>query len=153
MRGIFAAILFVLPAFQSGAQLDEIRALFAISSVDEAANKLLLSKTKTADLKKDPVLYGYHGAALMTMANHYTWPSTKLNYFNRGKKKLEKAVNYDLRNVELRFIRYSVQRGAPMMLGYYGNMESDKAFILKNIKKSGWTTTYQSKIIAFLENE
>lgn len=133
--------------------MDEIRELFAISSVDESANEKLLEKTKNAQLKENPVLYGYYGAGLMIMANHYTWPGTKLDYFNRGKKLLEKAVNYDYQNVELRFIRYSVQRGAPMMLGYYSDMDSDKKFILKNIKKSGWTAAYQSKIIAFLEKE
>ena len=141
---------FVLGAW---GQMDEIRELFAISSMDESANEKLLEKTKNAQLVENPVLFGYYGAGLMTMANHYTWPSTKLDYFNRGKKILEKAVNYDYQNVELRFIRYSVQRGAPLMLGYSDNIDSDKKFILKNIKKSGWTAAYQSKIITYLEKE
>lgn len=147
----FLSIFFVLLSFLGSAQMDEIRRLFSIANVNENANVKLLEETKNADLKSNTLLYAYHGAGLMTMANHYTWPGTKLDYFNRGKKKLEKAINYDFRNVELRFIRYSVQRGAPTMLGYYEDMEKDKVFIKKNIKKSGWTKAYQAEVLAFLD--
>jgi len=84
------------------------------------------------------------------MANHVMWPGTKLAYFNEGKEKLEKAVNYALTNVEIRFIRYAIQVGAPAMLGYYQNVSEDKAYILKNINKSDWTEGYKKEVIEFL---
>ena len=147
------AILFLFMSAGTYGQIEELRRLFSLASVDEKANQQLLDKTKNAELKSNTLLYAYHGSALMTMANHYTWPTTKLDYFNRGKKKLEKAINYDLLNVEMRFIRYSVQKEAPAMLGYYEDIETDKAFIKKNIKKSGWTKAYQAEVLAFIDKE
>lgn len=46
---------------------------------------------------------------------------------------LELAVGKDKRDVELRLLRYLVQKNAPSFLGYHSHLEEDKAFISNNI--------------------
>lgn len=141
-------------SFNYSAQLDMklLRQLFAVASVDESSNEKLIEMTKSAQLEDDPLTYAYHAGAIMSMANHVYWPGTKLSCFNEGKLKLEKAVNFALKNVEIRFIRYSIQNSAPQILGYYENVQEDKRFILHNIETTNWTSEYKQEIKDFLNN-
>lgn len=130
--------------------LEKLRSLLEVASTSEQANKDLLALTKSASLKENALHYAYHSAALTTMANHVFWPTEKLSYFNEGKEKLEKAVNFDLQNVEIRFIRYSVQAGSPSMVGYKSKMAEDKQFILSHLNEFKATEVYKQKIKQFL---
>lgn len=143
-------LLYTFLTHISPIEMDEIRQLFSISNKDENANLKLIKLTKDSNLKTDPLLFAYHAGAQMSMANHVYWPGTKLAYFNEGKADLEKAVNFALTNVEIRFIRYCVQFGAPSMLGYSSNLSEDKKYILKNIDKSNWSAKYKKEVIEFL---
>lgn len=144
------SLAFILSNFAALASLAELRSLFAVANVNEAANKRLIELTKSAKLKTNPIEYAYHGAGLMAMANHVYWPGTKLEYFDKGKVKLEKAINFDLKNVELRFIRYSIQNNAPAMLGYYDDIEADRLFILEHINATNWSDEYKQEVRSFL---
>lgn len=145
-------MLAFLGTFQLTGQppLEKLRSLLEVASTNEQANKDLLALTKSATLKENTVYYAYHAAALTTMANHVFWPTEKLDYFNEGKEKLEKAVNFDLQNVEIRFVRYSVQAGSPSIVGYKSNMSEDKKFILAHLSDFKATEAYKQKIKQFL---
>lgn len=127
-----------------------LRKLFSTASTDLTANKRLIELTIDADLKKETLFYAYHAAGIISMANHVYWPGTKFSYFNEGKGKLEKAINFAPKNVEIRFIRFSIQKGTPVLLGYYNEMEEDKRFILENMDKTDWTKAYQQEVKDFL---
>lgn len=130
--------------------LIELRDLFAKAAVDEDANNELYKATKSYSLKTFPVYYAYNAAAEMTLANHAVWPTTKLSYFNAGKVRLEEAVQYQPENVEIRYIRYCVQQGCPFFLGYTANLTEDKKFILANLDKTNWTSTFKEEVKKFL---
>ncbi|NOQ74819.1 MAG: hypothetical protein GQ574_22585 [Crocinitomix sp.] len=151
MKSIFI-LAFVLSNLATLTDVTVLRQLFAVANVDEASNKKLVEITKSADLITDSVDYAYNAAGLMSMANHVFWPGTKLSYFNQGKVKLEKAVNFALKNVEIRFIRYSIQKNAPIILGYFDKMQEDKRFILKNIDGTNWTNEYKQEVKGFLND-
>lgn len=78
-----------------------------------------------------PSLYiGYTGMAYMIRAN-YSWnPVNKLSYFTKGKDYLNGAIEKDEHNIELRFLRFSVQTNAPAFLAYSSDIKTDKAVIL-----------------------
>ena len=153
MRSILMFAFVILGLKSHAATMQDIRDLLEVASTDEASNQRLVDLTKSYTLKENPVLYAYHAAGVMTMANHVYWPGTKLDYFNEGKEKLEKAVNFALTNVEIRFIRYCVQKGSPSMLGYTDDISEDKKYILKHIGRSGWSKDYQDKVVKFLNEE
>ncbi len=74
---------------------------------------------------------GYLGAYQTVWANHAINPLQKLNTFSKGKKNLEAAIVKDSKNVELRYLRYSIQKNAPGFLNYTQNLKEDLE-ILKN---------------------
>ncbi|MFV8838621.1 hypothetical protein [Salinimicrobium soli] len=115
-------------------ELSKIRNLYQRAPERETAAKELLKITEDYR-KEDPVLFAYKGAAHMMMAKHVINPFTKMSHFNKGKKIYSAAIEADPKNMELRFLRYSVQSEAPGFLGYKQNVEEDKTLLLKNTKQ------------------
>jgi hypothetical protein len=68
------------------------------------------------------------------MAKHVMSPYKKINYFKTGKDVLEQAIQKEPLNVELRFIRFSIQCNAPKFLDYHSNINGDKVLLLKAVK-------------------
>ena len=86
-------------------------------------------------LEKNPgsnVYLAYLGAFQTIWANHTFNPIDKINTFNKGKINIEKAVKLSPNDVEIIFIRHSVQKNCPGFLGYNDNLIEDKLFINKN---------------------
>ncbi|GGE13207.1 hypothetical protein [Sphingobacterium cellulitidis] len=88
--------------------------------------ELMESKNKSA------THLGYLGGLQTIWANHVFSPISKLKTFREGKKNIEQAIKKEPNNVELRFIRLSVQKNAPFFLGYNSNINEDFAFIKAN---------------------
>ena len=86
---------------------------------------------QTLDVKKNPILVCYKGMSYMMQAKHNMNPISKLSAFNKGKEYLDLAAQYDVENVEVRFMRFAVQTNAPGMLNYSQNINEDKTLILK----------------------
>jgi hypothetical protein len=82
----------------------------------------------------DPLLTGYKAAGYMVMANHLFNPVTKLSFFKKGRLLLENAVAADTSDIELRFIRYSIQTHCPSFLGYKRSILEDRRMLLQYIK-------------------
>jgi hypothetical protein len=57
-----------------------------------------------------------------------------------GKKLLESAIQKDLRNIELRFFRFSTQSNVPALLNYSSNINEDKMILMNYLKISSSTT-------------
>jgi hypothetical protein len=126
--------------------LEQVRALFFIANKDESANKMLLKLTKSSTAETNSTFYGYNAAGTILMANHTSWPNEKLSYFNQGKANLEKVIKEDPTNVELRYIRYNIQKNAPSFLGYTTNLKEDKSYIIKHIDQTNWPNEFKAKV-------
>lgn len=112
--------------------IQEVRESFTQSSYsEEKAEAFYLLTEKTLNENKS-IYNAYHGAALILKAAHCSVFS-KLSNFKKGKRLVEKAVALDPDNIEIRMIRLCIQANAPKILGYYKQIEEDKALILKNI--------------------
>ena len=79
------------------------------------------------------VYLAYLGAFQTIWANHTFNPIEKMNTFNKGKINIEKAVKLSPNDVEIIFIRHSVQKNCPGFLGYDDNLIEDKNFLYKNL--------------------
>ncbi len=77
----------------------------------------------------NPLLFGYRGGATMIMAKHAFNPFSKLSHFKKGKNLLESAIKADNSNIELRFLRYTIQNSVPYFLNYSAEKKSDKQFL------------------------
>ena len=83
--------------------------------------------------KANPVLKGYLGVATMMRARLTPNVLKKWYLFNKGKVLLERAIQSQPDNVELRFLRLSVQLELPAILDYRDLIESDRAFVMRHI--------------------
>jgi hypothetical protein len=83
-----------------------------------------------ASVSQDPVVLGYKGAATAMSAQFKDWPHEKLSAFNEGKSLLEKSIEKNPWNAELRFIRLTLQCQSPSFLGYRSNIVSDCQLII-----------------------
>ena len=71
----------------------------------------------------------YLGAFQTIWANHTFNPVDKLSTFNEGKKNIDSAALLSPTDVEIIFIRHSVQKNCPWFLGYNENLVEDKTFL------------------------
>lgn len=98
---------------------------------------------------KNNTLIGYKGALTMIMAKHTMNPFKKLDCFNTGKSLLEQALKNEPNNIELHYLRFSIQCNAPAFLDYNNQKESDKLFLLKQAN-SVKDADLKSRMIQFL---
>ncbi len=96
-----------------------------------------------------PLQRAYAGAFYAVWPEHLQSPLKKLNAFKKGKNYLEQAIKEDPGNIEIHFLRLTIQYNAPAMLGYNTNKEEDLKIVLdkyKNLK----TPTLRDNIKDFL---
>ena len=82
---------------------------------------------------KEASIQGYHSVIWFLWADYYFNPFKKWNCFLKGKDKLEHLINNYSNNIELRFLRLTIQENLPKILGYNENINEDKTFINKNL--------------------
>lgn len=128
----FLLLIMITIGWQTKAiKLDDVRSNYAKAVNDKSICENMIEVLKNE--KSNAIFIAYLGAFQAVMANHYSNPINKLKTFNKGKSNIEKAVKMNAQNVEIRFIRLSIQKNAPTILGYSGNIKSDKNYILKNL--------------------
>lgn len=101
----------------------------AVKSEDICENNLNLLRSKA----KATTEKGYLAVYEMVYAKHMGNPFKKLGQFNKGKNLLESLIVQEPNNVELRFIRWSVQTHAPSILNYSADILEDKKFMINHL--------------------
>lgn len=111
--------------------IDNIRTSYnKLDSDKMLCERMMIEFEKTKD--DSTINLGYLGALQVIWAKHVFNPITKLNTFKEGKKNIELAIEKDPNNVELRFIRLSIQLNTPLFLFYNANLKEDAEFLQKN---------------------
>lgn len=112
-------------------ELDYLRTNYSKAVSDEQLCKAMISDL--SQMEAGATYLGYLGALQTVWAQHAKGPIAKLRTFNKGKSNLEKAIEADPKNVELRFLRLSIQQNCPVFLGYRDKIKEDTTFIKENI--------------------
>lgn len=136
MMRFLASFILVLNIVIVNAQslnLHDVRKDFNKGVKDETLCKKYLNILQTN--AKSPLDRGYEAAFQMFMAKHTSNPFKKMGYFKDGKKLLESQIKLDPNNIELRFIRLSIQYHIPDYLGYKSNIDEDKDYLVSNLYK------------------
>lgn len=106
-----------------------IRTLFYESIEDEAKNKQLLQKTSEGMKHGDDDLHdfylGYYGSALTLEGKHAFNPFTKFSKLREGLDTLSTVIMRNPKDLELRFLRFSVLHHIPSILGYSKERSQD----------------------------
>jgi len=93
-------------------------------------NESLKNVTKKDDLR----LVAYKGAAIALTARYLKGAKQKSTTFKDGVDWVEFAIEKKPLDLEVRFVRLSIQQNTPKFLGYNKDIEGDKKYILTNFK-------------------
>lgn len=131
-------ILFVLfllgnSVFAQTPNISDVRLMLHQATNNEDVCNKMIKMLNPYNEDNNPLLLGYRGGAIMIMAKHAFNPFSKLSYFKKGKNILESAIRVDNTNVELRFLRYTIQTSVPSFLNYSSEKKSDKLFLSKSL--------------------
>jgi hypothetical protein len=96
-----------------------------------------------------PMQKGYMGAGKMLLAKNAFSPISKFNLFTEGKLLLDGSIKNAPNEIELRYLRYSIQLNCPAFLNYDSNRNEDRSFILKQLP-SLKDRDLKTRIIAFM---
>ena len=127
---IIAFLFFGLVAF--GQSLNELRSNYTKAVNDKSVCEQMIKQLENNH--KTPLYQAYLGAYQTIWANHVINPISKLNTFKKGKNNLENAIQLDQNLVEIRFLRYSIQKNAPQFLGYSKQLKEDETFLRNHLK-------------------
>tara|TARA_B100001142_G_scaffold281834_1_gene293822 strand:- start:8168 stop:8626 length:459 start_codon:yes stop_codon:yes gene_type:complete len=131
MKSILLIILLNFLSYNS--DLSKIRELYLNASRSESNCDQLGAKLNTLDVKSSVLLKGYKGCFYFIKCKFINSPSKKLIFFNKGKRLIESAIKEDPTSVELKFLRFSIQKNLPKFLLYNKNIEKDLNFVNENI--------------------
>ncbi|HEY1062550.1 MAG TPA: hypothetical protein VGE44_12730 [Daejeonella sp.] len=116
-------------------EIEDVRVLFHKAESSQKVCIELIELLEPYNDKNNALFLGYRGSANMLMAKHLINPFIKLSYFKKGKLMLEKAIQFDQKNIELRFLRYTFQTNVPSFLNYNDNKENDRVFLLQSLNR------------------
>lgn len=116
-------------------EIEDVRLLFHNAQSSQKVCTELIELLQPFNENNNTLFLGYRASATMMMAKHLNNPFSKLSYFKKGKVMLEKAIQFDQKNVELIFLRYTIQTNVPSFLNYYANKENDRLFLVQSLAK------------------
>lgn len=113
--------------------LSNLRKFFQLSATHQDAAKQLDELTASIDTNAAPLIVCYKGASEMMQAKYALSPIVKFRKFNAGKVLIQKAIARDSLNLEMRFLRFSIQCNLPSFLGYHEQEAVDKSLLINKI--------------------
>lgn len=119
--------------------IKQIRKLLVLA-VDQSETTDSLYSSLNGLSEKTPLIVGYLAALQALKAKHAWNPYRKLQYLNQSKKEFKKAIAADGVNIEIRFMRFSVQHNLPGFLGQSENLKEDREVILAQLDNRNYGT-------------
>lgn len=113
--------------------VSEVRNLYKQAVLSESAARSLFDNLTAVSKDDDKVLVSYKGALTAITAKYEKEIKRKKELFKNGVSLIEYAIEEDPDNIEIRFVRLSVQQNIPKFLKYKMNIEEDKTFILERL--------------------
>lgn len=133
----FLTILFFINSFYQSKALDinQLRKDY-ILSVEDSDKADELYKQLKAVKNPDALILAYLGSVEAIRGKHAWNPVNKLSFLKRGFATINKAVAKDPNQLEVRFLRFSLQYYIPTFLGYSENLVTDKDKIVALVKNT-----------------
>jgi hypothetical protein len=119
----------------------------AINS-DDKTDELLKKLSKPS--LNEPLLIAYKGATEALKAKHAFNPYTKLSYLKKSNESLQHAIQLRPQDVEIRFLRFSIQHYLPGFLRADKELQEDKSVIIEHLKDQGLDQSLRQSIGKFM---
>ena len=125
--------ILILTFFSYTSEIISVRDLFISAYKSELHCDNFGEKLYSINMDSSPLFKGYLGCYYFIKCKYVNNPVDKLSFFKEGKRLLESAISEDPSSVELRLLRYSIQKKIPRVLLYYDSLEEDIIFVNENI--------------------
>tara|TARA_B100000427_G_scaffold318566_2_gene315894 strand:- start:63 stop:515 length:453 start_codon:yes stop_codon:yes gene_type:complete len=125
--------ILILTFFSYTSEIISVRDLFISAYKSELHCDNFGEKLYSINMDSSPLFKGYLGCYYFIKCKYLNNPVDKLSFFKEGKRLLESAISEDPSSVELRLLRYSIQKKIPRVLLYYDSLEEDIIFVNENI--------------------
>ena len=79
--------------------------------------------------------YAYWGATEALMAKHVFNPFSKMSYVKAASIKLNNAIEMNKEDIEVRYMRFSIETELPAYLGYSKHLNEDKTKLINGLSK------------------
>jgi hypothetical protein len=144
MKWLFSITL--LLNFFTNPTIEEVRISYPSAASNEVNSRNFAAKLINVSENDDPTLKAYKGASIVMVSKFEKKLSQKINGLKEGSKWIEKAINSDPKNIEIRLIRLSIQENLPNVVNYKKNKTEDKNFILNHYKE------HSGSLLAYIKN-
>ncbi len=95
---------------------------------------------------KTALITAYTGTLEALKAKHSWNPYNKIKYVSRSLKTMKKAINMDKENMEIRFMRFSIEHFTPSFLGFSKDLDVDRKEIVKHYQNHNFGNTDEDLI-------
>lgn len=119
--------------------IEEIRKHYKLAVNDASVANKLADKLKKVN-QPDALTLAYQASVEALKAKHAWSPYTKLQQMNAYEKLMNEAIKMKPDDLEIRFLRYSIQLNTPLFLGYSNNLTEDKQAIVNLFLKKKFNT-------------
>ena len=131
---IFFFTIISIYSYSQDINMSEIREAYIESSKNE---KNIIRLLKICDKNKNQaIINGYKITAEMMLLTYQYNPLKKFQIFNQKCKEMDSLIEKNILNLEIRLLRYCLQKKSPYLLGYNNKLEEDFDFIMKNINNA-----------------
>ncbi len=109
-----------------------------IRAVESPATTDSLYMALTSKKSPNALVIAYIGTLEALKAKHSWNPYNKLKFVGQSQKTLQNAVEKEPHNIEIRFMRFSIQHFTPAFLGFSKELDLDRKEIVKLLKKKSF---------------
>lgn len=131
---LFSMLLMPFTLASQNPNLDQIRLRFSKEIKEEKTCHALHSSMYNGSGNNNAIWTAYYGTVTMIMAKYTMNPIKKYRFFIEGKTLIENSIQKEPGNIEVRFLRFTVQDNTPSFLGYNKEIAEDKKYILDHLE-------------------
>jgi len=135
---LFCVVMTTLFSFNPNTEADNSMSVVRLRFYDAVldSKKVTLLDQKIKQFTYEPsLLKVYKGASYAIKAKNEWNPFSAVKMLGKSIKTMDEAVKRSPTNLEIRFIRFAVQKNIPGYLGYSDNVDEDKGYLIKNIDR------------------
>jgi hypothetical protein len=150
MKRFLCLLLLLASLLQVKGQNAAIRKQLVIALKNSEVTDSLF-KVLDAQQHKNGLTTGYIATLHALKAVHSWNPYNKIKYLNRAERDYKQAVTIDPHNMEIRFMRFSVEHNVPGWLGYNKNLDDDRKTIIQQLHKKNYTHADHDLVVTIIK--
>jgi len=128
-------VLFIgITSLMLSVDISLVRKQYKATVLSQVKTEILYTKLQKITKKDNKVLVAYKGAVTALFAKKQKGAKTKKEFFEKGVDLIEYAVKSNPNNIEIRFVRLTVQQNSPKFLKYNKQISADKNFLKTHFK-------------------